>query len=221
MERIEDFSIPVIYSTCTSGAGVASGKREARRKTVGRLVCTWRRRVGAPIPPPFSVYALCAPCHPLSVRGADGGRGSVGRRGSEASFGVWGRPTAEPCFSRPANSRAEPSSRSRSSSLSSSSSTDPTLLGSVQPCKRGPSDATFSHPRRVPRSSRRVDRLLSSRSRWKSSRKVAVQNEAECVAEDGRERSNSSNGISARIVHARYNMIIGEEGFHGETRSVV
>lgn len=53
------------------------------------------------------------------------------------------------------------------------------------------------------------------------SRKVAVQNEAECVAEDGRERSNSSNGISARIVHARYNMIIGEEGFHGETRSVV
>lgn len=120
MERIEDFSIPVIYSTCTSGAGVASGKREARRKTVGRLVCTWRRRVGAPIPPPFSVYALCAPCHPLSVRGADGGRGNVGRRGSEASFGVWGRPTAEPCFSRPANSRAEPSSRSRSSSSSSS-----------------------------------------------------------------------------------------------------
>lgn len=53
------------------------------------------------------------------------------------------------------------------------------------------------------------------------SRKVAVQNEAECVAEDGRERSNSSNGISARIVYARYNMIIGEEGFHGETRSVV
>lgn len=81
-----------------------------------------RRR---PIPPPFSVYTLCAPCHPLSVRGADGGRGNVERRGSEASFGVWGRPTAEPCFSRPANSRAEPSSRSRSSS---SSSADPTSL---------------------------------------------------------------------------------------------
>lgn len=72
----------------------------ATNTTVGRF--TWRRR------------AALAPSHPLRPRAtpcprgrADGDGGLVRRRRVE--FRVRGRLTAEPCFSRPANSRAEPS----------------------------------------------------------------------------------------------------------------
>lgn len=51
------------------------------------------------------------PLHPRTIPcpqgGADGDGGLVRRRRVE--FRVWGRLTVEPCFSRPANSRAEPS----------------------------------------------------------------------------------------------------------------
>lgn len=104
----------VIRFTCTSNAGVASVKH----KVEGRLSSARTPGAGAEysIPLPWTVYALCTPSHPLSLWGTDEDGGHVERRGVESSFGVWGRLTVEPCFSRPANSRAEPSSRWRSSS---------------------------------------------------------------------------------------------------------
>lgn len=63
---------------------------------------TWRRR--AALAPSYPLRPRATPC----PRGrADGDGGLVRRRRVE--FRVRGRLTAEPCFSRPANSRAEPS----------------------------------------------------------------------------------------------------------------
>lgn len=155
VESIEDFSIPVIYSTCTSGAGVASGKRKARRKTVGRLVCTWRRRVGAPslLPSLFmpsaplaTPYRYEGPTEAAETLNEEEARRvsgfGVGRQPNRASVG---RRTRVPSL-RPARVPRRRRPRIPLRSLPRIGPTD--TMQPRPPRRRG---ATFSHPRRVPR----------------------------------------------------------------------